>query len=262
MSREPELACATWQIAIPTFGHALRRLRDDRAISRERLAYAAGVSASYVALLEKGDRANPAAPVVDALLRCLDRLRPLTAAERRYLLDLAGLSFSAAVPTTDELRAALTPDQLHALALHEPNPAAYLDIRANILAANNAWNEVLPGVSATGNLFHWLFGSDLARQVQTDWESEARQYVQWLRASLGRTDGPSVFTDLLQTLAHYPDFRRMWSTHEVDFTPPTRTQSLRNPATGEIREFYIQTAGLDCVEHPGAHIAALLLLEL
>ncbi|WP_051178270.1 helix-turn-helix domain-containing protein [Nocardia concava] len=262
MSTEPELAHAAWQIAIPTFGHALRRLRDDRAISRERLAYAAGVSASYVTLLEKGDRANPAAPVVDALVRCLDRLQPLTATERRYLLDLAGLSPSAAVPTTEELRAALTPDQLHALELHDPNPAAYLDVRANILAANNAWTEVLPGLSETGNLFHWLFGSPQARQVQTDWHSEARQYVQWLRAALGRTDTPTVYTDLIHSLAAYPEFRHMWSAHEVDFTPPTRTQSLRNPTTGQTREFYIQTAGLDCVEHPGAHIAALLLLEL
>ena len=36
----------------PTFGSVLRRLRDERGASRERLAFNAGVSASYVTHLE------------------------------------------------------------------------------------------------------------------------------------------------------------------------------------------------------------------
>ncbi|MET8426324.1 helix-turn-helix transcriptional regulator [Nocardia sp. NPDC004860] len=245
---------------MPTFGQALRRLRDERGFSREHLAYTAGVSASYITALEKGERGNPTRSVVDSLMRCLNLMSPLTPTDRRHLHELAGLR----IPETadpEELHAAITPDQQRALALLEPALAAYLDPCGNILDSNDSWNAALPGLREEGNVFRWMFGSEQAKVIEVDWESEARQYVQWLRMTVGRAPGDPVFTTFVADLARFPDFRRFWSEGGVDFTPPVRTQRLRNPGSGEIREYSVQAGPVHNETYPD-RITLLLCLPL
>ncbi|MFD6455717.1 helix-turn-helix domain-containing protein, partial [Nocardia sp. NPDC060220] len=103
----------------PTLGGLLRRLRDDRRISREKLAFAAGVSSSYITHLESGDRDRPTHAVIEALVRYLDRIAPVTDIERRHLFDLAGLA-PVDNPTVEDLRAEISTEMRRTLALQEP----------------------------------------------------------------------------------------------------------------------------------------------
>ncbi|MFC9998198.1 helix-turn-helix domain-containing protein [Nocardia sp. NPDC127526] len=240
----------------PTFGNLLRRLRDDRGVSRERLAFNAGVSASYITHLEKGDRGNPTREVVEALTRYLDRLDPLTGADRRQLGDLAGLGLDE-LPTVDQLRAAITPDMAQALTLHRPNLAAYVDVRANVLACNDSWEDAFPGAAADGNLLRWFFSSETAKRVMVNWESDVRQVVRWMRGLMGRSGNTAVFTDLIHELGQFPSFRQAWAEGGVEFAPHVWTLHLRNPVTGLRRKIYAQAGRLDGIDYPGQLLAVL-----
>ncbi|MFE5284788.1 helix-turn-helix transcriptional regulator [Nocardia sp. NPDC056611] len=247
-------------ISIPSFGQALRRLRDERGFSREHLAYSAGVSASYVTLLEKGERGNPTRSVVEALLRCLDTKAPLTPTDRRHLFDLAGLRVDDA-PTSEDLYDSLTADQREALALFHPALAAYIAPGGDVLDANDAWYAAFPGLREDRNIFHWLFGNPIAKLVEPDWKTEARLYVQWLRMTVGRLPDDPSLTTLVSDLARYPHFRHYWSEGTVDFTPPVRTLRLRNPNSGTIREYNVQVGPIQSETYPD-RIVLLLCLPL
>ncbi|WP_327141770.1 helix-turn-helix transcriptional regulator [Nocardia sp. NBC_01327] len=245
------------ELEAPTFGNLLRRLRDGRSVSRERLAFNAGVSASYITHLEKGDRGNPTREVVEALTRYLDRLDPLTAADRRQLTDLAGLGSADTVPTVEELRGALTPELLRVLTMHRPNLAAYLDTRANVLAWNDSWEDAFPGLTEDGNMLRWFFSNELAARVMVNWDADVRQAVRWMRGLIGRSGNVAGFTDLIQELGQFPKFRQAWSEGGVAFAPHVWTLDLRNPVTGLRRRVFAQTGRLDSGAYPG-HLLAIL----
>ncbi|MGV9662676.1 helix-turn-helix transcriptional regulator [Nocardia niigatensis] len=238
------------ELEAPTFGNLLRRLRDNRGVSRERLAFNAGVSASYITHLEKGDRGNPTREVVEALTRYLHRLEPLSHEDRRQLGDLAGLG-SGVFPSVRELRAAVTPEMVRALELHSPNMAALLDIRANLLASNDAWNDTFPGLVADGNMLRWFFANDLATRVMVNWDSDARRVARWMRGLIGRSGNTDGFADLIRELGKFPKFRQAWSEGGVEFAPHVWTLHLRNPVTGLRRKMYAQHGRLDSATHPG-----------
>ncbi|MEV6770371.1 helix-turn-helix transcriptional regulator [Nocardia sp. NPDC051030] len=240
----------------PTFGNLLRRLRDDRGVSRERLAFNAGVSASYITHLEKGDRGNPTREVVEALTRYLDRLDTLTVADRRQLSDLAGLP-EGDFPTVDELRAAITPEMRQVLDMHRPNLAALMDLRSNVLACNDSWEDAFPGVLEDGNMLRWIFGNELATRVMVNWESDMRQVVRWMRGLIGRSGNVAGFADLISELGQFPNFRQAWSEGGVEFAPHVWTLHLRNPVTGLRRKIYAQTGRMDGAAYPG-HVLAIL----
>lgn len=217
---------------------------------RERLAFNAGVSASYITHLEKGDRGNPTREVVEALTRYLDRLEPLSTADRRQLTDLAGLG-AAELSSVAELRAAITPEMTRALELHSPNPAALLDIQANVLANNDGWDDTFPGVREDGNMLRWFFGNELATRVMVNWEHDARRVAAWMRGLIGRSGNTEGFADLIRELGEFPKFRQAWSDGGVEFAPHVWTLHLRNPVTGRRRRIYAQTGGLDGAAYPG-----------
>ncbi|MEV6069356.1 helix-turn-helix transcriptional regulator [Nocardia sp. NPDC052001] len=244
------------ELEAPTFGNLLRRLRDGRGLSRERLAFNAGVSASYITHLEKGERGNPTREVVEALTRYLDRLEPLGAADHRQLSELAGLG-AGDLPTVEQLCGAITENMRRVLDLHRPNLAAYIDVRANVLAWNDSWDDAFPGVTEDGNMLRWLFGNDLATRVLVNWEADVRQVVRWLRGLIGRSGDTAGFTDLLQELGEFPKFRQAWSEGGVAFAPHVWTLHLRNPVTGLRRKIYAQTGRIDTGAYPGQLMAIL-----
>src|SRR5262245_63882364 len=52
-------------------GEQIKRLRQQRGLSQQALAVAAGVSRDYVAKLEAGERASPSMPVLERLAKAL-----------------------------------------------------------------------------------------------------------------------------------------------------------------------------------------------
>lgn len=234
----------------PTFGQLLRRLRDDRRISRERLAFAAGVSASYLTHLERDQRGNPTESVVKALVRQLDTLIALSDAEHRNLLDLAGLAHTA-VPTVADLQAEITPEMHDSLALHAPNLSAYFDARLNLLACNDPYANALPGLTEDGNWVHWIFGNDISKQVMVEWEWEASITVDRLRGILGAYGSPEWFTELIAEYGEYPHFRDLWAQSTPSFGRTEKPVHLSNPATGESTRYYSQSFGAVSIRYPG-----------
>ncbi|MFF0613441.1 helix-turn-helix domain-containing protein [Nocardia tengchongensis] len=241
-------------VALPAFGDVLRRLREERRLSRERLAFSAGVSASYVTQLEKGGKGKPTQAVVDALMRCMNQRDPLSDTERRYLYDLAGLTGSG-YPTVDELKQSISADVLRMLVMYRPRMAALYDTRGNVLAGNVEWALAFPGLSESGNLYRWMFADPVARQVMPDWEIDVRQSVSWLRGVVGSLADPTVFGALMRELGEFEEFRRLWATGEVGYAPPVRTMRLRDRDTGELKMHRIQVGMLDSASYPG-HIVA------
>ncbi|WP_405136235.1 helix-turn-helix domain-containing protein [Nocardia sp. NBC_01388] len=234
----------------PTLGQLLRRLRDARQISRERLAFAAGVSVSYLTHLEQGQRERPTHSVVKALVQQLDTVTALSDTERRHLHDLAGLA-ETAVPTVAQLQAQITPAMHHVLALHSPAPAAYFDIRLNLLALNNAYAAALPGLAETGNWIHWMFGNELSKRVMVDWEQEAALAVSRLRGTLGGSGSPAWFAELITEYGVYPQFRRLWAHSTAAFGRAQTPVHLRDPRTGGCTRYYSHSFGAHSIRYPG-----------
>nr|WP_232541515.1 helix-turn-helix transcriptional regulator [Nocardia bovistercoris] len=234
----------------PTLGGLLRKLRDERRISREKLAFAAGVSASYITHLEGGDRDHPTKAVVDALIRYLDRVRPLTGAERRHLFDLAGLP-DGGYPAVAEMRAGIGADMRRGLAVHEPNAACYLDTRWNLLSWNRSYAALFPGLVEDGNMLRWLFGNEIAKRVMVEWEREAALAVEWLRGLIGQSGDTAWSAELLRELGAYPEFRAVWAAGGTAYGRDSPHMHLRDPESGTRFGLDVQMFRVDSGAHPG-----------
>ncbi|MFE1595594.1 helix-turn-helix domain-containing protein [Nocardia sp. NPDC058705] len=234
----------------PTLGGLLRRLRDERRISREKLAFAAGVSSSYITHLESGDRERPTRAVVDALVRYLDRISSVSDIERRHLFDLAGLP-PVDNPTVEDLRAEITAEMRRTLSLQEPNLAAYVDTRWNVLAGNETYDRAFPGLVTDVNILRWFFGNPLSREVMVEWEKESTLTVHWLRGLIGQQAGGDWAGELLDELARYPDFRRIWDDGDTVYGREHTAMRLRDLHTGECYTVDVQLFRLDSVAYPG-----------
>ncbi|MFI1915947.1 helix-turn-helix transcriptional regulator [Nocardia sp. NPDC020380] len=233
----------------PTFGLLLRKLRDARAVSRERLAFNAGVSASYISHLEKGDRGHPTREVVDALMRYLDRIDPLSVVERRHLLDLAGLGV-AEFPSVEQLRAEITDDMHRALELHEPNLAAYVDSRWNVLACNDSYRRAFPGIEEDVNILRWYLGNEHARRVVLDWEAEVRLTVHWLRGLIAGSGDTAWSAEFLAELGHFGLFREMWDEGIALYGRPRPTMHLHDLETDRCRAISVQLFSVFSAAYP------------
>lgn len=234
----------------PTLGGLLRRLRDDRRISREKLAFAAGVSSSYITHLESGDRDRPTQAVIEALVRYLDRIAPVSDIERRHLWDLAGLA-PVDNPSVEDLRAEINDEMRRALSLQAPNLAAYVDTRWNVLAGNDAYHHAFPGLVEDVNILRWFFGNPLSRKVMVEWEKESTLTVHWLRGQIGQQGGADWAAELLDELAQYPDFRRIWDDGDTVYGREHTAMRLCDLHTGEYYTVDVQLFRLDSVAYPG-----------
>ncbi|WP_084477630.1 helix-turn-helix domain-containing protein [Nocardia jejuensis] len=243
-------------LQLPTLGQLLRRLRDARRISRERLAFNAGVSASYIAHLEHGHRERPTREVVHALIRYLDRVGPITAAEHRHLRDLAGWGIGEE-PTLERLRGEITADMRETLDRYDPHLAAYLDSRWNLLAWNRSFAHAFPGLTPDGNVLHWLLGNPVARQVVLEWEQEVRLMVQWLRGLIAGTGDPESAVAFLAELGQYEQFCRYWDEGIVAYGRDRPDLYLRDLDTGDVRTIPVQVFQVGSVVHAD-HVRILL----
>lgn len=232
----------------PTLGKVLRRLRDTRRISREKLAYNAGVSTSYITHLENGLRERPTREVLQALVRYLDRLGPLSEVEHRHLRDLTGFG-GEDYPSAGQLRGEITDDLRHALTLHEPNLAAYLDTRWNLLACNDSYEQAFPGIRADGNLLHWLLGNESARSVVVEWEYEVRLLVRWLRGLLMRRGRRGLRGGISRRTRTVRTFPQRMGRGDRGIRARPAADAVARSASGRPRTIAVQSFRVDSVLH-------------
>lgn len=225
------------------FGVVLRQLRDERRMSRERLAFRAGMSSSYIVQLESGKKEHPADAVVHALIRSLDAVVELQAGQRQLLLDLAGLGASE-FPSVGQLQRALSEDLLKALDLYGQRPAAYLDVRWNLLACNNCYGQTFPGLCPGQNVLSWMLNHRAAQDVLEDWDQECRRAVHCLRGAIVRNGWGDWAQRLVTELGRSEVFRRIWNAGGMTYGRDDPIMRIRDPRTDQQRTLMVQLFGL------------------
>jgi transcriptional regulator with XRE-family HTH domain len=127
----------------PTVGELLRSWRQQRNLSQLELALDAGVSARHLSFVETG-RAQPSREMILKLAEQLEV--PLR--ERNPLLVAAGYAPFYVERPLDSPEMKAVKDALDRfLRAHEPYPAIIVDRYHNLLAANDALDLLLDGVS-------------------------------------------------------------------------------------------------------------------
>lgn len=160
-----------------TFGTELRRWRQARGMSQERLAAAAEVSTRHLSFLETG-RSRPSREMVLVLTSALE----LPLRERNALLGAAG--FAAVYRETVWGSPALAPVERaldHLLAAHEPFGAVVVDRAWNIRRMNAGAARLFaffwpPDAPLPANVARAFF-APAARLVIADWERLAALLV-------------------------------------------------------------------------------------
>lgn len=191
---------------LPPVGKQLRHWRTSRGLSQLALAEIAEVSTRHLSFIETG-KSTPSREMVLVLASALDV--PLR--ERNRLLLAAGFApayreRSFAAPEMEQLRA--TVDLV--LRTHDPFPAAVLDRRWDILAANQGAQRLIATLvdpASAGpwmsNAMHLVFHPDGLRRAIVNWDEVAVATVQRLRREALDDPSPDGIAGLVRALEQY-----------------------------------------------------------
>jgi transcriptional regulator with XRE-family HTH domain len=211
-------------------------------LRREEVATLAGVGVTWYTWLEQGRDVRASLDVLEALSSALH----LTPAERTHLIQLGrGEPAPPCKPPVEKVSA-----ELRRLVQNlGPGPAFLLGRRYDFLAWNPASAVVFgdPGLVPKPTRNHlWLTFMDPARRsLMVDWERGARTLVAKTRADYARHIGDPAWDELIQTLNEQcPEFRRLWSRHEVA-QPGEGRKVLDHPSVGRMVFDHAVFRGLD-----------------
>ena len=191
---------------LPPVGKQLRHWRTTRGLSQLALSEIAEVSTRHLSFIETGKSA-PSREMVLVLASALDV--PLR--ERNRLLLSAGFApayreraFTA--PESEQLRTIVD----LVLRTHDPFPAAVLDRRWDILAANRGAQRLIGMIvdpaalgPAMGNAMHLVFHPSGLRRAIVNWDEVAVATVQRLRREALDDPSPDGIAGLVQVLEQY-----------------------------------------------------------
>lgn len=217
-------------------------------LRREEIAYLSGVSVTWYTWLEQGRPINPSRQVLDAVARTLR----LTAAERAYVLSLAG----AATPATGAAEAAEVPPHVqHLLDALQTSPAFAIAADWSIAAWNRAYQALYPGVATVPaqdrNLLWLVFTDPDVRAMLPDWAADSRHFLAEYRAEAAPRLGEAAHADLVERLGRASEvFRAAWRDHDVEgFT--SRERRFHRPEVGDLD---FEHHRLELSDVPGLHL--------
>ena len=199
-------------------------------LRRSELAMLAGISTEYYVRLEQGRDRHPSTLVLDALARALQLDEHATA----HLHELAAPAPRRARRRRSEKVSAQIEALLRSLARTTP---AYVTGRLmTVIAANELATALLPMMAPGTNFVRMAFLDPSARQLYEDIDARQAAAVAGLRAYAGPDVDDPELTELVGELSiKSPEFRRLWSRHDVQpirgTLPPIR---LRHPQLGPI----------------------------
>jgi len=178
-------------------------------LRRDEVAERAGISKEYYLRLEQGTGHQPS----DQVLFALGRALLLDSAALDYLLRLASRTSSAAVVAQlgGWESARLDPAVAALLNQWSTIPAIVIDRNHDVVESNRLAQLFGAGQLDRGrNLVLNVFEN---RAVYENWEDVAAEALATLRFH-GDPDDPR-FRSIVAALADDPDFRRLWSRHDV-----------------------------------------------
>ncbi|HUR03746.1 MAG TPA: helix-turn-helix transcriptional regulator, partial [Nonomuraea sp.] len=177
---------------------------------RSELAMLAGISTEYYVRLEQGRDRHPSAMVLEARARALHRDEHATAPLHRRR--------APAPRRAPRRRAEKVSPQIDVLLRSlDPTTPAYVTGRfTNVLAANSLATAVLPLLVPGTNFVRATFLDPIADQLYDDIEARRAAAAAGLRAFAGPDVDDPELTELVGELSvKSPDFRRLWSRHDV-----------------------------------------------
>lgn len=231
-AKRAELLPAQTQLA--AFG-SRRRVK---GLRREEIAQLAGVSVSYYTRLEQGHSRHASDEVLLALANALQ----LRVTETEHLLDLARSKTNSGPHAPISIE---TPDRqaIDMLGFVTDRPAVLLGRRNDVLGWNRLGHALIaphlpfdaPASAANRpSLPRMLFLDPVFRGLYADWESEAADYVAYLRFISGKYPKDAALTSLVgELLISDEDFARLWATGRVGECI-SGTKPLVHPLVGEL----------------------------
>ncbi len=194
----------------------------------------AGMSVDYVVRLEQGRSSQPSIQLLGALARALR----LTDDERDHLFYLAGHQPPPAEGTSQQARAGL----LRMLDLLGDTPAFIISDLGEVLAQNRM-GVLLMGderqVTGDRRYLSWRWFTEPDARTghlhPEERDHRSRELVADLRAVAGRRSSDPVVNRLINRLrAVSPEFRQLWTEHEVAVRRADR-KTLMHPRVGPLR---------------------------
>ncbi|MFF7247250.1 helix-turn-helix transcriptional regulator [Embleya sp. NPDC008237] len=181
-------------------------------LRREEVAMLAGVGVTWYTWLEQGRPINASVQVLDAVARTLG----LDAAERTHLYRLAQVPWEIEAPSGTTLPVEIQ-EILDGLV---PNPAAVYNARYDVLAWNEAYHKLFPGLVEQAaderNVIWATFMSPDPCNPFLDRDFEEPRMVAELQASFARHVGEPEWESFVRRLASSsPKFARLWARREV-----------------------------------------------
>ncbi|MEV0464167.1 helix-turn-helix transcriptional regulator [Nocardia tengchongensis] len=213
-------------VEMPTLAAFVKRLRLRRAWTQREFAQHAHLGIGTVQKLEQGDKVS----VGDRALSALADAVCDNEHEREHLRALGGRPGFALGGAASAADMSALLDQLTSI------PAAWV-VDWGVVAANDRYRRLMPGIAEAPSIAHWLFGDPRSRMTLPDWQTEAAYMVGILRhyyvaaPSVGATDDTAVTARIVRELAaRHPDFRRFWATGDVYVRRPESDRRVWTPA--------------------------------
>lgn len=178
-------------------------------LRREEVAVLAGVGASWLTRLEQGRANRVSAEVLAGLANALR----LSGTERGHLFSLAGVRL--AVEAVDR-----SPNESHRRLVDglNPNPAYLLDHHWNLVAWNQAEEDLFPLLKTSGespNLLRLFLEHSELRNFIDDWPLEVERLTRHFRAHIAEFPSDTLVELSTELRAHHKAFSDAWDRHDV-----------------------------------------------
>jgi transcriptional regulator with XRE-family HTH domain len=202
-------------------------------LKRGEVALLAGISVEYYTRLEQGHDRHPSAQVLTAIARALHLDEPSTA----HLLKLAA-------PTPRPRRRPRPPERVpvtvQRLLDSLPLNPAYLQGRyMDILTANQLMIALSPMYRPGVNILRAAFLDHAVGELFANPEDRLENAVSGLRALAGPdVDDPKLAELVGELSVKSPDFRRLWSRHDVRPQTGGGIHRMHHPIAGELELCY------------------------
>lgn len=217
------------QLGLQTFGR-----RRTPGLRRDEVALLAGIGVSWYTWLEQGRDIT----VSDQVLERLAETLQLEHEERRHLFVLARGMVPAMEMHTD---IALPPPGIQAvLQALSPTPAMVIDHRFNPIDWNEGAFYVFGDFALRSererNRIWDMFTNPATRNLFVDWEQAAQHSVMYFRSAYDKYIDDAWFEQLLADLQQEsPEFRRLWSQHNVQASCDVYYEKVLNhPRVGRL----------------------------